>query len=384
MSRYDLERQYAGPVNRYNLRSARLPAPGFVALGASGAEMVRRAYRSYSAPPASTAAAGTKKVSGKGKVSNRQQLRVNSAGTPVVTSGGKRKVTKRKKRQTIQGKKQIMASVKRLIRKTPKVLMHSQETNDFQQLASAVNKVEWTDLVAQTVTDFRARLTYRTIGNTSGVSAIETIDADIGGYAGKKFYFKDSYDLNFKNNTNSAAQLIVYLVKCTDYTSFDPLTELTEMRKAGFSDSSVLVKEDDFNQYFSIPRIARNKRKWVMQKKWQLDLGGGEEARVFVNIPQSIFDPSFVFEEGNQDYYKGQFAIVTRIMGKPSHDSTNTALLGLSNTLVDIRIMKKLKTFQQSSLVVQPIRQMANTNVALVTAVVADPEVPGVGTFDAT
>lgn len=309
----------------------------------------------------------------------------NSANIPVMVMKKKKKKQKKKKGPIFT--KRQKASIRRMLKSSDKDLLHSKETNVMHQLSSAANKVAWDELILDSAADLETRMNYTTAyytGATTAIGDISFSNATTSDYVGKKFYFKDSHRFKLKNNTNSAAEIVFYVLKCVDYTNFGPLLELTELRKAGFSAGAVLPKEDDFNQFWTVPRISKKERKWVIVKKYSVDLNGGEEAMIPIRYPEVVYDASVQVEMGDTTYWKGSCAVVTRIIGKPTHDAPTTGLLGFSNTLVDIYESRVEKTYMRQSNIIRAVRQNGNSGVALVTPVCADPQVPGVGAFDAT
>lgn len=319
--------------------------------------------------------------------SSYAQSGLSNRASTLVTMGKRGKKKSKKKLPPALNKRQ-KKSVRRLVKVSDKDMLHSKETNVMHQVSNAVNKVEWSELILQTTSDFNARCNFTSIGNNDAntVSRIEEIsmESTVTSYLGKKFYFEDSHRFKFKNNTNSSAEMVIYVVKCTDYTSYTPLNDLTEMRKAAFGSTIVLAKEDDFNQYWTVPRIGTAQRKWRIHKRFSIDLGGGEEAILPIRLPQVGYDPAVVVEMGSSAYMKGQYAIICRIMGKPSHDVASLSTLGMSNTLVDAIEYRKEKTSVQTSNVIKAVRQQGNSGVGLAAAVCADPFAVGIGPFDAT
>lgn len=321
------------------------------------------------------------------EISNKSQLSSNSAAAPVKKLTGRKKTKSKSIRKSQKTSKSLRKTIDRKIKTGPKILMHSKDGNILFQLTSGVNKVEWDQsFYLPTSTVLKARLNYKQVGqDNASANRIEEIDADVGGYVGKKFFMKDTADLRFKNNSNAPAEITVYLVKCMNYTNFGPLSDLTESRKAAFGDASVLDYTDDFNQYWSVPRVSGNQRKWKIHKHWKLHLNGGQDGRVYVKIPQYTFDPTLAFEMSDTTYYKGTYAIIFRSMGVVSHDTASTGLLGISNTIVDCRAVVNEKTYMRNSMVVKAVRQLANQGVASpdIVPVVSDPMFPGVGVVDA-
>ena len=132
-------------------------------------------------------------------------------------------------------------------------LLSCRETNILGQAKSAVNKVGWHNLLGGQFVDHLARCEYETLGlNNDLIQREEKIDLSAT-YINKRFYFKDSYHMKFKNNTNSACECDLYVMRCVENkVVLSPTDEITELRKAAFGDTSVVAKEDDFNQYYSI------------------------------------------------------------------------------------------------------------------------------------
>lgn len=370
-----------------NLTPAQLA--GLAALAGSSSSSLRSAYSSLRTPlnfPSGGRSFSSRSAVGSGISSIAQSRLSNSASTLVLKSGKKKKKSKKPLKAPFT--KRQKKSVRRLIKVSDKDLMHSKETNVMHQISSAVNKVGWSEIILLTNAEKQLRLNYTTVGNDDAntVTRIEELDltsAGLTSFQGRKFYFEDSHRFRMKNNTNAGADIIVYVLKCTDYTSWSPLVEITELRKAAFGTTLVLSKEDDFNQFYTIPRLTKGQRKWIMHSRREINLNGGQEADFSIKLPSQAYDPSVIVEEGGFDYMKGQYAIVMRIMGKPSHDTTTTSLLGISNTLVDILEFRKEKTLVKTSNIIKAVRQNGNSGVALVAAVVAEPEQVGVGPFDA-
>jgi len=243
----------------------------------------------------------------KDKVDNAREVVSNKNAAPVIANGKKtrgKKSSKRKSKRTKRVSKQVTKTVKRAMKTGPMELIRDTQTNVFAQVLSGVNKVRWKSLALPKLSDWLARQKWTIIGNNdlNNASRVEDVDATALTYLGKKFYFRDTFNFHFKNNTNSPCEMIVYLVKCQDQTIQPPVTELTELRKAAFSDESVLPLDDDFNQFWTVERIPSSKRKWVLHRKWSISLGGGEEANLFVKTPQFTLDPSRALEAGSSNY----------------------------------------------------------------------------------
>lgn len=326
-----------------------------------------------------------KKAKAMPRITNSKELAIASGATAVVQTKKRARKGKSKKPSKKRGltRKEILKMIDRKLRKGPKMLLSSVHQNEMFQLASANNVVAWHTKFLENVTDLRARLTYKMLQHVAATTAQVKIDADFGGYVGQKFYFHDTFDLSFKNNTNSPVEFVVYLMKCTQYTDTSPDLELTELRKAAFSNAtSLIVKETDYDQYWSLPRINTSQRIWQISKRWQLDMSGGEEASLFIKKPIVTFDPSVVFEQGDMSYLRGDYCVVIRQQGKVTHSIGTAANMGLTNTSVDVLVSSRRKTFMQQNHMVQAIEQQANVGILAITdPVLAEPEIPDVGAF---
>lgn len=309
----------------------------------------------------------------------------NSYKSAVFTSTKKRK----KKRKAIKIarplRKKIKSVAKSTFRQLDWDLMKSLDQNNFNYINCAVNKVGWKSLVIDGRSDHDNRLNYDTVIDTNPDLVANIVLNETTSYLGKKFKFVDTHDFQVKNNTNSSCEFIVYVVKCIDYTSVSPLTDLTELRKASFSDVAVLAKEDDFNQYWTLPRVNRGQRKWQIFKHYRMEMGAGQESKFRAQVPVWRYDPSVVVELGSGTYVKGQYAIICRIMGKPAHGGGNSGdefLIGMSPSQIDMRITTKRKTYMVSCPIVKPLVQLANNNLTLATLpVVGDPQQAGLGAY---
>lgn len=366
-----------------------IPLSAVVGAGSVATALGQRVYGSFTEGKKSKKSSKkSPKKRKKDKVDNAREVVSNKNAAPVIANGKKTKAKKSSKRKSKSSKrvsKQVAKAVKRAMKTGPMELIRDAQSNVFAQIVSGVNKVRWKSLELPVLNDWLARQEWTVIGNNdaNNASRIEDIDATALTYLGKKFIFRDTYNFHFKNNTNSPCDMVIYLVKCQDQTQQSPVTEITELRKAAFSDTSVLPLEDDFNQFWTVERIASSKRKWVLHKKWSISLGGGEEANLFVKTPKFKLDPSRALEAGSDPYQKGQYGIIARTMGKVTHDKADLSFVGVANTQIDYRVDVRTKTYMESSQYMQVVRQKANEGVTMSTPVIADPEQVGIGAYNA-
>ena len=330
------------------------------------------------------------KVMGKGpKINNKRGLIVNHAATAVVAKSKRRRIKRKKK-----SKKLTVRSVRKMISRSkkimPKTKINEQELNKFGYVTSSINKVNWIGLLSQNKTSARGRMDFKQLGynHVTPGSVVEDIDvsAATGDYVGLKYEMKDSFQYHFKNNTNFPAELVLYVWKCVDYTDNDPINEIRRLRDAAFSTNSMSpALEDDFNQYASVKRASKKDHNWVIHQRLATDFGGGEEARLTLNVPTVRFDPNIQIEQGDTTYFPSCYYVAVRLMGKPAHSNEGdpkVIKVGLSNTQLDYRLNYVTRTYMEADRAVRTLSHLANQiDVPDTPIKVADPEQVGVGAF---
>lgn len=321
----------------------------------------------------------------KSKRSRNDSLTYNRNST-VSKRTSKKRPSKKKKLQTKKFTRKQVKSIRNIILKTNYIKINDQERNVMGQIASAKNKVAWVGFEQLQRTNIDARLTYIRAGvNDAGtIQSNESIELNKTGRHGKKAKFVDTFHYHLKNNTNSSCSIVLYGFRCNHYTTFSPEDEIDELRKSNFTDESVISKEDDFNQYWSLNNTSNGGRKWKIQKKEKIEMAAGEEIHLYRKYTVYV-DPGKITELGGaSDYFPGCYRNVFRIMGKPSHGSgTEVATLGITETLVDILLYSRKITYVQEDVgVVQATKQLSNTGFGTPTDFVAtECDAPSVAPF---
>lgn len=325
------------------------------------------------------------------RVNNASQMASNYDAAPAISKKNKKK--SRKKRRKPSKSASFKKKVKRIIydtkAKVPKQLVRDYQDTTLGQVFNAINKVDWSYLELRDKDDWNPRCEFRQVGLNGDATErrVEIIADETAAGAllrsNRTFYFNDYFQYHFKNNTNSTAEMTIYVLKCIDITSSDPLTELAELRKAAFSDTGVVALDDDFSQYWSVKSVPATSRKWAIHEKVCIELSGGRESRVHLQMPKFRYNRDQHFEQGNATYVKGQYLIVCRIQGKPTHGIANPGQQAMTNTLVDYARYRTLKTYVKNDTVVQVYKDAGNFGFnTIADPVVAAPEAVELEGFD--
>lgn len=307
----------------------------------------------------------------------------NSQATAVVTS---KKRKGRRKSKAVRMPKRMRQSIKRMVMKH-KDLLHMKNAVILQQVASAVNTVQWEIIQQADTSEMNSRLEYKTVGNDNANAVTRTENLDLTaagvGYMGKTFTFVDNEQWHMKNNTNSGIDLRIYVLVAQQYTSTSPIQDIIDNCVAQYADTGYNLNAD-LNQYWTVPGTWNTKRKFKIYCIHRMDLAGGQEAKVNIHVPNVTYNPGTHFELGNTTYTKGSYVILVRQVGKISHDATTPTLLGIANTQLDIKRSRLIKTYMTTSNVVAPYREIDVEGASAITPIVADAEAPSIGPFENT
>jgi len=308
------------------------------------------------------------------------RMRRNRRGVQIspIHPGLRRRLVKRRRlvrsRAVRRKSKVIPKRIKRYVKyatKNVKQLICDYTTNVMHSVGSAVNVVSYKSLLLNSISTWLLFLSNEQILTAvDGVSTIVTqVPADLTSVY-KKYVINMKTRLKLKNNTNAPAEICIYFLKCNDATSVTPLLDLdaritaTQIARNG---GAAATKENQLHQYWTTPASMKD-CKWDIFKRYKFDMLAGEEYDKF-------FDYSFQVDTKNstaQNYIKGFPSIVSRIMGKPSHDTTTVTTGGLNDTLVDIweSSTYSVHTYGDSTNIAVHQTQ-ANSGFSLVTPVVA-------------
>jgi len=154
-----------------------------------------------------------------------------------------------------------------------------------------------------------------------------------------RFHHKLSWDLWFRNNSNSVAEVDLYLCKCLGDCSIGPLVELNRIREDAYTDGTDPIIPDDpfpltedFDQYFSVPHTGGQKREWSLVKKVKMVLNAGDESRQFLSY--SVTLPYQTVASVN--FAKGTWALFARIQGGLVVDKVNPSLVAIGGANVGV------------------------------------------------
>lgn len=303
---------------------------------------------------------------------------------------GRKITTRYKKRPRAVSKftRRVRRIVKQVQPKIPYQLVKYVQTNVLGQLRNDPNEVRWAVPDIRTIADYNARCNYDQLGKNDAdtVTRRETLTEGDGGSVSTfdTWKFKDYQNFHFKNNSNSTQELTFYVVKCMDFATQTPLEELTELRKAAFNDTSVLALNLDFNQYWKVPGISAKTRKWKVVKKYFIELLPGQEQKIKIQYPPVWYNQRYLSEMAlpTTRYMKGSYALVSRCMGKVSHDATNDDLLGMTETRSDYIKYVHDRTYKRSTTAINVVRQNGNSGLSAPAPVVVNKDTAEVGAFN--
>jgi len=289
------------------------------------------------------------------------------ASTGAVLQVGKAKYKKKKK---IKSKKLTKKKVKKMIKNSGGSALNkcaSWNYNACSVMQVAINKVAWLAIYEPTASNLISN-TQREIMQTltDGGTAILTEDPGnalgLPSAAFKKYLQKSAIKYVIKNNTNGPCELTAYHFKCTDDTDLTPIVDLntrynqqfyTKTKVASSTPSSPLAKEDNFNQYWTVP--GQRCQHWDIKDKKKFILAAGDEITLFYKVR----NPLYLRNSVAMTYFKGMEHICFRLMGRPTHDSTTVTLGGLNPSQIDILHMGKEDMYSIGD------PQAANPNVTL-------------------
>jgi len=292
------------------------------------------------------------------------------------SSGGK--VFKKRKRVMKSRKRKFRKSRFRKIRKGKKTMLGKWFRNDAGQLTSAVNKVNWINLDVASNSTWTSFLQHEVaITASDGVTTSVTMDpSDLSGLGQTKNYLLiRKFRYVFKNNSNAPAELVFYKYQVKDQSATDFAADLDNRITANLATlttsvastpAAPLAKEDNFQQYWMTPNMKQSK--YMVKRSQKVLLAGGDEY---------VFSGSFVIPIQSRnavtsDYMKGQQGLVVRIMGRPSHDTTTSSNVGVSDTCVDFLESSQTTAYSSSNpILVNNFRTLANSNFSAITPVVA-------------
>lgn len=265
-------------------------------------------------------------------------------------------------------KKFIVKATKKALVK----LAHKKEMS-FYQISNAANKVNWSNLFAKNRANMQGYFqTYAIQSVTPGTTTITrhdpkdlTLPTLTDGY-NMKYFLVVTAKYVLRNNSTFPAKITMYNMVCQADTNDDPQTNLTDRIKyhknteSGTAPSLSLVKEDDFNQYWTVPNAGKNNNAyWKPVDRKSIELGSGGEVTVYfknkVNY-RFITDQQLAF--GPNDIYH-----LYRIMGVNTHTTTTNNLV-MSETLVDVWQTVDFKIYRQTdSTTLTPLSHLATNGL---------------------
>lgn len=158
-----------------------------------------------------------------------------------------------------------------------------------------------------------------------------------------RFHHKLSWDLWFRNNSNSVAEVDLYLCKALSDCVIGPLTEINRLRQAAYSDGTdPLIPNDpfpiteDFDQYISVPHSGGQKREWGLVKKVKMVLNPGDESRQFLSYSCTLPYSTLATDVDQLQFCKGSWAMFARIQGGLVVDKTNPSLVAIGGATVGV------------------------------------------------
>lgn len=183
----------------------------------------------------------------------------------------------------------------------------------------------------------------------------QIVPQDLAAFAVQPITLGTTYKLKYegafflKNNSSGAAKVNMYVVECTSADATPaanaPLLELNNMYQQlfyGSTVSSINAPIDifvNFQQYWGFKgkrNFALGNRVWKMVESREMVLNNGDEVHIRL---KHTFSPKWEIQRfGDQNYLKGQRAVIFRTEGAISHDSQTGNLnhVGFAPANVDV------------------------------------------------
>lgn len=204
--------------------------------------------------------------------------------------------------------------------------------------------VGWTSIGGETATEMRAYIdaAYRKDAYTvSGTAEVRKVPQSgvLGGGEQQEYKIRISYDIILRNNGGQQSKISVYKVRASEAVTASALGELNfryedayvqDTGVIGGTDPQVITKS--FRQGFNTPRMSKsNSAVWKQV---------GETTEMVLNPgDETVFRHSYTvtIDGGNTyTYFKGQGAIVFKIMGSLSHSEADEKLVHHSIASCDV------------------------------------------------
>lgn len=297
---------------------------------------------------------------------------------PKVRVSRKRKY--KKSRAVFSGR--VKKSLKKIINSPfKKFKLGEWIQNRMSQFVAAVNKVNWSTLDGATNALWVPFLQHEIMhtgadGSTQIYTQEPGDDAVVTTALSQKSYLIERRGKYvFRNNSTGPCELVIYKFQCSEVTNNDPPADLDARVTASYLTLSTtststaaapLAKEDNFQLYWSTHNMKH--AQWKIVKSTRMLLASGDEFSYFdkIRVPINLRNA----ETGN--YQKGQQMLICRVMGRPSHDSSVTTNLGVSDALLDC--MECIVTTAYStkeSTAVSNFRTNSNSGFSTITPVIA-------------
>ena len=303
-----------------------------------GVRALQAAYRGYRARQAVNRLAQIKKEMGPAPSSAGTRFQPNNAGGGVAASAKKNR--KRKAKKSGKLSKTMKKRIKAVANAADWEKLTTWQNESMRQWASDINKINFIEEQVDSVSAWKLRLLNPQILTASnGVSTVVMQDPSDLASANvyKKFKIESSSHYWFKNNTNSPTNMIIYKLRCEDDTNNGPFADLTARWEQQYALNALTPTtpapppdiETDIFQYWTTTSMKA--ASWKMIKKTEVRLNPGDEYHYYDSFT-FILDTKNLFAV---NHVKGMPGYLLRFSGVPSHDTADSAFLGLSNTLTD-------------------------------------------------
>lgn len=167
--------------------------------------------------------------------------------------------------------------------------------------------------------------------------------------------FEFSYEITMKNNSNLPSQVDVYMVVLSEASDLDPLAELQfRYDKAYNLDSAAGIKggldpqtvQNSHWQYFATSGMKDSDfTKWKVKKHTKAVLNGGDMANFsWQHTLRWVYEQS----TNQSKYPKGSSAILFRIQGQVTHNTSADYVVGMGSAQADVHVYRRIKYHQKA------------------------------------
>lgn len=224
--------------------------------------------------------------------------------------------------------------------------------------ASNKSRAAWNEyLMSEIMTTAAGGVTSTVTQDPQDIASVASVTSASIPKGSKKYHITQKCVFHLRNNTNSPAEIILYVLKSNTTTQLSTTDDLakryystwvSEDLSAATAPTAALTYPNNIMQYWSTPQ----KGDYDMVKKMKVRLEPESE----VKLPVS---GSFFYNTWNYGqvftYAKGTPAFLFRVQGVPGHNSTTTSSVGLTGSRIDCVVTETItvKSSEPSSVAIR-------------------------------